>query len=76
MFENKYIFSNLVFMLQRLQLEYRLKELGMTKLTLAKKMGVTPMTIQNKFNDPSSLKVSELESMVRIGFIKSLICEL
>ena len=44
-------------MLQRLQLEYRLKELGMTKLTLAKKMGVTPMTIHNKFNDPSSLKV-------------------
>ena len=63
-------------MLQRLQLEYRLKELGMTKLTLAKKMGVTPMTLHNKLNDPSSLKVSELESMVKIGFIKSLICEL
>ena len=63
-------------MLQRLQLEYRLKELGMTKLKLAKKMGVTPMTLHNKFNDPSSFKVSELESMVRIAFIKSLMCEL
>ena len=63
-------------MLQRLQLEYRLKELGMTKLKLDKKMGVTPMTLHNKFNDPSSFKVSELESMVRIGFIKSLMCEL
>ena len=48
-------------MLKRLQLEYRLKELNMTKLTLAKKMGVTPMTLHNKFNDPSSFKVSELE---------------
>ena len=63
-------------MLQRLHLEYRLKELGMTKLTLAKKMGVTPMPLHNKFNNPNSFKVSELQSMVKIGFIKSLICEL
>ena len=48
----------------------------MTKLKLAKKIGVTPMTLHNKFNNPNSFKVSELESMVKIGFIKSLICEL
>ena len=63
-------------MIKRLQLEYRLKELGMTKLQLANKIGVTPMTLHNKFNDPNSFKVSELESMVKIGFIKSLLCEL
>jgi DNA-binding XRE family transcriptional regulator len=63
-------------MLERLHLEYRLKELGMTKLSLAKKIGVTPMTLHNKFNDPSSFKLSELKAMVKIGFIKSLICEL
>jgi DNA-binding XRE family transcriptional regulator len=63
-------------LIQRLQLEYRLKELGMTKLTLAKRLGVTPMTLHNKFNEPNSFKANELEKMVRIGFLKSLIIEL
>lgn len=63
-------------LIKRLQLEYRLKELGMTKLTLARKIGITPMTLHNKFNEPNTFKANELEKMVRIGFLKSLIIEL
>jgi|TARA_R110000744_G_scaffold3191_4_gene12461 hypothetical protein len=63
-------------MLKKLQLEYRLKELEMSKQTLARKLRVTPMTLHNKFNDPSSFKLSELELMVRVGFVKSLTLEI
>jgi predicted transcriptional regulator len=62
--------------LKRLQLEYRLKELGMTKLDLAKRIGITPMTLHNKFTNPNSFKISELNKMVRCGFLKSLIIEI
>ena len=48
----------------------------MTKLTLARKIGITPMTLHNKFNEPNTFKANELEKMVRIGFLKSLIIEL
>tara|TARA_R100000664_G_scaffold9928_2_gene16506 strand:+ start:712 stop:906 length:195 start_codon:yes stop_codon:yes gene_type:complete len=63
-------------LLQRLQLEYRLKELELTKQRLAKKINVTPMTLQNKFKNPESFKLSELKSMVKCGFLKSLIIDL
>ena len=63
-------------MLKREELEYRLKELEMSKQTLARKLRVTPMTLHNKFNDPSSFKLSELELMVRVGFVKSLTLEI
>tara|TARA_Y100001963_G_C6606282_1_gene364905 strand:- start:178 stop:372 length:195 start_codon:yes stop_codon:yes gene_type:complete len=62
--------------LERLQLEYRLKEFGITKLELAKKIGITPMTLHNKFSNPQSFKVNELQQMVRCGFIKNIIIEL
>lgn len=63
-------------MLKKLQLEIRLKEIGMTKLVMAKKLGVTPMTLHSRFNDPGTFKLSELETMTRIGFFESLIFKL
>ena len=62
--------------LKKLQLEYRLKELEITKQNLARKIKVTPMTLQNKFKNPDSFKLSELQDMVKCGFLKSLIIEL
>ncbi len=63
-------------MLKRLQLEYRLKELGMTKIVLAKKLGLARMTLHSRFNDPRTFKVGELEIMTRIGFFESIIFKL
>jgi|TARA_R110002012_G_C11560200_1_gene603351 DNA-binding Xre family transcriptional regulator len=63
-------------MIKRLQIEYRLKELNMSKLDLAHKIGITPATLHNKLNDTSKFTLSELESLVKIGFIKCLICEI
>tara|TARA_Y100000361_G_scaffold152298_1_gene171419 strand:+ start:249 stop:440 length:192 start_codon:yes stop_codon:yes gene_type:complete len=63
-------------MFKKQDLQVRLIELGWTKLQLAKKLGITPMTLHNKFNDPSSFKVGEIERMVKIGFITSLIIKL
>lgn len=51
----------------------RLKELKMSRRELANKLDVTTMTLYNKFQNPDSFKVSELEKMVRIGFFKSVI---
>tara|TARA_A100001201_G_scaffold77856_1_gene70002 strand:- start:1078 stop:1275 length:198 start_codon:yes stop_codon:yes gene_type:complete len=51
----------------------RLKELKMSRRELANRLNVTTMTLYNKFQNPDSFKVSELEKMVRIGFFKSVI---
>tara|TARA_R100001463_G_scaffold71715_2_gene125563 strand:- start:458 stop:649 length:192 start_codon:yes stop_codon:yes gene_type:complete len=63
-------------MIKRLHFEYRLKELNMSKIVLANKLGITPATLHNKLNDTTKFTTGELELLVKIGFIKSLICEL
>ena len=62
--------------LSKVQLEMRLKEMEMKKFILAKKLGITTVTLHNKFKNPNSFTVSELEKLTRIGFFKSLIIEL
>ena len=62
--------------LNKVQLEMRLKEMEMKKFILANKLGVTTVTLHNKFKKPDSFTVSELEKLTRIGFFKSLIIEL
>ena len=62
--------------LKKLKLQYRLKELEIKKQNLDKKIKFTQMTLQNKFKNPDSFKLSELQDMVKCGFIKSLIIEL
>lgn len=48
----------------------------MSKIVLANKLGITPATLHNKLNDTTKFTTGELESLVKIGFIKSLTCEL
>jgi hypothetical protein len=62
--------------LSKVQLEMRLKEMEMKKFILAKKLGITTVTLHNKFKNPNSFTVSELEKLTTIGFFKSLIIEL
>ena len=62
--------------LNKVQLEMRLKEMEMKKFILAKKLGITTVTLHNKFKNPNSFTVSELEKLTTIGFFKSLIIEL
>ena len=62
--------------LSKVQLEMRLKEMEMKKFILANELGVTTVTLRNKFKKPDSFTVSELEKLTRIGFFKSLIIEL
>ena len=47
-----------------------------TKARLAKKIQITPMSLYNKFENPSSIKYGELEKMVKAGFLKSFVIEL
>ena len=63
-------------MLTKEILESRLKEMRLNKEKLANKIDVTSMTMYNKFNNPDTLKISELMKLAKVGFIKSLIIEL
>tara|TARA_Y100001938_G_C7913996_1_gene341016 strand:- start:429 stop:620 length:192 start_codon:yes stop_codon:yes gene_type:complete len=63
-------------MLTKEILESRLKEMRLNKEKLANKIDVTSMTMYNKFNNPDTLKISELKKLAKVGFIKSLIIEL
>ena len=68
-------------MLNKKLLNNRLSELKKddklwTKQRLAKKIQITPMSLYNKFENPSSIKYGELEKMVKAGFLKSFVIEL
>ena len=62
--------------LEKQQLTSRLKELKMSKRKLANELGVTTMTLYNKFENPGNFKLMEIRRMVKIGFLKSIIIEL
>ena len=62
--------------LNKSQLTGRLKELKMSRRKLANELGVTTMTLYNKFENPDSFKLDEIRRMVKIGFLKSMIIEL
>jgi|TARA_Y100001973_G_C5195244_1_gene333780 DNA-binding XRE family transcriptional regulator len=62
--------------LEKQQLTSRLKELKMSKRKLANELGVTTMTLYNKFENPDNFKLMEIKRMVKIGFLKSIIIEL
>jgi len=48
----------------------------MSKRKLANELGVTTMTLYNKFENPDNFKLMEIKRMVKIGFLKSIIIEL
>ena len=59
-------------MLDKIHLEIKLKELGMTKISLAKKLGMTNSTLHSMIKDPGKWKQEEYNIMARIGIINSI----
>tara|TARA_Y100001935_G_C16963456_1_gene340554 strand:- start:38 stop:331 length:294 start_codon:yes stop_codon:yes gene_type:complete len=67
---------HLSFLLEKPQLENRLKEINISKKTLSDKLGVTQMTLHNKFNKPKSITLGELIKLKEINFLTRLEIEI
>tara|TARA_B100000676_G_C17284313_1_gene439231 strand:- start:152 stop:445 length:294 start_codon:yes stop_codon:yes gene_type:complete len=67
---------HLSFLLEKPQLENRLREIDISKKNLSDKLGVTQMTLHNKFNKPKSITLGELIKLKEIGFLTKLEIEI